>query len=487
MKKQFESKQGSTLVGAIVMGVILAIVAAGAVKLSSISADAQLAALEDTKALYAAESGIQLASRWARKQPIMPSETDGIVKPFATRLSLNGLWVDVEASFTNTGYSSRKATLSSRVWSHPTSVDPSYFRKKVTVNLSTVPFAYYGTFFNSASSGWAGFIDRTFAGRFHMNRYIMISYDATRLNHFTDDVTIANNPGDRWNYGLGDHDGNDYNFGIKMNNTSSFIKDKLDDMFEGKYRANQERIDVPAALSDLNTSLLDGNEVVLPSSTDQGTAESNYRPTLRFNSDGSATYLFYSTKYDSVKYSNIEGKVFYSKLNLNVLGKVYGNATILTKTGKDIVIAGDLVYTDYNASSQSITSMKSSLGLVSGRNVDFITKYKTGISSSSPYANVDLNGDGKLHVNAATLALNTGGQEYWNYSIAYPYDLVYTGCHYLENWYPPSSGSNGAKSIKFLYDKRLNEGVAPVGFPPMKAEGGLWKITLSNWTESNSI
>jgi len=465
----------------LVFSFLLVITSATLLRVTLFGEDAQFSAWQRDKALVSAESGVQLGARWVREQSNLPKS--GTTVPFSSRLYLNGVWVDIAISFQDIGSNSRQFEIIATAWDNATATTADHFLKRVRSTMRTVPFTYYGTFFDSATAGWGGFIDRVFDGRFHMNRSILISYDASRPDRFTDLVTVANKPTERWNYGTGN---NNYNAGVQLNNYSGSGKVAiLDSIFKGEYRSDQERIDIPQALTDLNTTLIDGRQVNLPLSTkDEGTGASDYRPTLRFNSNGSATYIYYnSTKLDSVTYANIDQKVYYSQNNMNIYGVVKGNSTVISKVGKSMAYTGDLTYADYNKTTGTIAGNTNALGLVSGKDLVFLQTWKKTPTSST--IKVDYDNDGKLHINAATVALNSGAKEYWDYGVNYTYDLTYTGSHFLKMWYPPSSGSNGADQIIFKHDTRLISDVVPIGFPAIKADGNLWKITQLSWAEDD--
>lgn len=341
-----------------------------------------------------------------------------------------------------------------------------------------------------------------------MNDRIMIHSKQNKVR-FTEKITVANEINEAWWYGDGSHHNNNYDYGVQLNNAPAWGGDKagaLDEIFQKEYLANQEKIFLPQEITDLATGLpTHSDAVTLPSSTDEGPKFSDYRPTLVFNSDGTADYLYhYNNSYQTEHYGSIEKVIFHSQHNINVYGIVSGNSTVVTSTGKSIAIVDDLVYVDYIPhlsidenwgvpfESQNV------LGLVTGKHISFLHKWRKEIKGDyykvrgniiNPVNDPSSDEIGELHINASMLALGDEATEWWDRSREYYFDLYLTGNHILDLWYPPSAGSSqqGAHNITFNHDLRLLSIIQPHGFPNLQTQDGLLLLALSNWQEQNNF
>jgi hypothetical protein len=88
--------EGSALVGAVTLTLIMSITALGFVQISASGVNHEQAALENEKAFQAAESGLLLGARWLMMQANWP--TIGNNQPIVQDVSINDINVDVNYS-----------------------------------------------------------------------------------------------------------------------------------------------------------------------------------------------------------------------------------------------------------------------------------------------------------------------------------------------------------------------------------------------------
>jgi hypothetical protein len=301
--------------------------------------------------------------------------------------------------------------------------------------------------------------------------------------------------------------GNNYSKGLKFKdaNANASYADKV---FRGTFNSTGEAITIPPEITSFASGSFGLTTVVnLPASgLDEGTDNANYRPTLTFAGNGSALYSYYNGGAVSTNtIPSVNNKILYCQNNLNVKGIVKGNTAVVTKKLKSIAIVGDLVYADndlvtgQNAGASNnhvpLTSTNC-IALVSGYNVVFNPKWKelpTGATNS--IVGTIEPGSGRLHLNAELIMAHPDGiagnwgMEYWQTgSTDYQYQLQFCGSHFMNYWRATNNDqTHGGVNINYGYDQRLSLGIRPYGLPAIKSVNNLWIVSLSNWTEENTL
>lgn len=571
---------GSALVGAIALSVLMAIAGIGFLQVATSGLNNDTVALQDLKALCAAESGVNLGLRWLRGYAGFPTTASGsVLKPFGDSPifdTVNNLYVYVTIPVqVISGIA--VASIKAEVFNHPSVKDASTFKKRITIGNTRISiFGIYCTFYDGYQGtneiktilDWHGWDGRTFNGRFHMNNMyneinapgepgvgaspvvfkgLVTSAKPTDANV----LSLYYNNYSRDYGGLG-HFGNNYNAGVWVQDPTtpwtSVTIPKLDQVFQDRYIADVDPIKLNINNTDGNSLKINipvSDQIELPASGvpagfSEGDWYSHYRPTLHFKG-GSAYYEYYRTAtatYDSVAYGaavggSIDGKVFISHNNLNVYtgtgpsGGATGRFTIATDAGKSIVPVGNIVTSDYDPATVTITDPNSQnmIGLISGKTINFnntwMKRFKAGAgnpTSNNVYDQVTGGLDGTLHISAAIIAVKTvtitnetqqdgstksytmkgceRWQGMWNYdnctTVRYKYQLY--GSHTF-NAYMNSIGYSGATwvagckkgGLMFDHDPRMYKKLMqPPGFPGVSTTNGLFMLTIGSWTEQNT-
>lgn len=474
-------KQGSSLVAALFLGAVLIVSGVAFLQVAGSSSTQEARAFEDVRALYAGESGLNLATRYLRATGTLPAATTTPYQVYSSRLPINGLFVETWVTeVIENADDSRTMDLLAVVYNAATGSTANEFLKRIYWTIDTEVITDYGTFFNSTNCSQNTLWDRVFYGRVHINDKVCIDWDPAHPVIFHDPVSVT---GGNWsgNYGIGPS-GNDYNDGVRLDNyTGGDIATDLDGIFQSTYEHVEEAISVPLVIGDLIDSL-NGypNRVVLP--TSQLTA--GYIPSLVFNSDGTATY-YYKTGgvQDTTNIGTVNDHAIYSATEIRARGVVVGKTTLYTGAG-NIEISGDLIYAAYDTATVSIANDNDALGLVPAEDIYFPNTWDSLGTSIA----VDRNGDGKVHVTASCVALvnTTQGTEYWNTGDFYDYGLYFTGLQYLSRYRSATGGGGkGAQYYEFHFDTRYSDGVVPVGFPNLQSANSLWIVRVTNWEEDN--
>lgn len=504
--KRFNQK-GAALVSAVAVAALLTITATAFLRIASNESINEALSLHDDQAFFAGESGLLLGVRWLRQQNLFPDPGQSFT-PFQS-VALNSHWVDVTITIIATA-TTPSATITATVYNDAATKNRGTFMKRLSYSGVTQQNMWeYAHFFNSAPNVWAGHDYRFFDGPMHINEAICIfTQDYVKC---TDRVTVANEIDDFWDYGYGNHHGNNYDYGVNINNPYSGMThiETLDLIFQDQYLSNQDKIEVPAEFQTLAGDLLASplSKINLPPSVEEGELSGDYRPTLRYNNDGSAVYNYYNgTGNDSLEIASVNEQIIISQNNINVHGTVNGNTTLVTPYGKSIFIVGDLVYSGYspdlgNPEYGGIPDDNTSaLGLVSGKHIVFHHEYVPAYGEDEIPVQGSLFGANQLHVTGSLIALmekSSGGPkwwgtELWNKSRTYAFDYFFTGSHLLCEYEDPSTAGGsggGANDTYYRWDRRFMNGIAPYGFPGMaylQTQGGLIMVTLGNWTEENT-
>jgi hypothetical protein len=560
MKKKgpFYNSRGSILISAVALSILMAIAGIGFLQVATISVNNDTDALENELAFHAAESGIWVGARWLRSHTAFLAliADDADIGPFgSTPIAINGMDVYVKIPVQVGTDRIPVASIVAEVYKGGTP-GAATFKKRITVgDVRCQTFGTYSTFYDGYQSTddgdrasgewntgatWNGWGGRTFNGRFHMNSLTNKLYDNTA--RFNGLVTVAKNSGG-WGYGMG-HNGNNYDSGVKAVGWTPSSATELDQIFTDRYVPNVDQIDLN--ISGTNAVSLAGDAALtvtnLPHSVrDEGYGPYQYRPTLYI--DGQRAVYKYkrtSTKYDSLIWGSVDGRIFVNlDNNLNVYttaNGATGRFTIATAPGKSIVPVGNLVTSDYDFATGTVPDTSNNMiGLISGGYIAFNktwTKRFSGTTDSVKFVSAMTTGGGApgptggvgtLHMSASILAIESGfkdtlpngsggtrsysmkGCEWWdgmwmqqsaggsftdtsNHYEDYGFQLY--GSHVLGGYSRtiwPGSGDRGCGGdLEFTHDPRMYQRyLQPPGFPGVRSTDNLLVLRIRNWSEEN--
>jgi hypothetical protein len=348
------SNAGSALVGAVALSIVLFIASLGYVQLLASARNGGIEALRDDRAFMAAESGLQLATKWIEQQPQVPAAD-------STRLynlSINEFSVAVDIIRISDSSADIKSTA---VSGHMT------YRKKLSwsVGPSSLPagsFAIYidNTFlFNGNTKGLRKMV---WDGPMHFNTALQLGNPGGgNAMTFRGPVTVHNiDPST--NQPINDpanpigHFGNDYRYGVQGGSGV------WDSEFVNTYNGQ-------AGVIAANLSTANRTDLTL-SANDTG---------LTFGVSGNVPYYQFkngSNQTTTVPYDSATPlKLHVVNKGVAVSGLVKGKVTVYTDTGKNIAIPNNLLYADFNASSFSIsdTTTNHGYGMTSGNVIGLYT------------------------------------------------------------------------------------------------------------------
>lgn len=414
--------RGSVLVGVVALAMIVALAIIGFMQITGSLSRNERAMLEGTQALWACESGLQLGLKYSKslnsstfftqsggqfkKVRInnIPIDIDVVSVPGKKELAITAKTSEILPNCGHHKSLSVKATSSYRKFAH-------LYGKPHPDNVDPYKDWDWG--------GWFG--SRVFRGPVHMNSRVMLGFTVSDHYVFSGPVTCSRSEYDKIvsdnNYttkyvnsggtlkpnssGLYNNFDHGIEFGVYQDGwTSNNAHELLNSIFTGSFSSDQPMVDLPIDLNnkvgrfnssgDLDPSASEVQELPMtdvPGGYSLGDSAHQYRPTLEFNSrdGGKVEYTYYKDgRYRGVTY-RVDGRVFYSKTSVNVLGVVRGNTTVVTRDGSSIVVVADgrnssrgnnypgLVYSNYTNNASGINPAMSGseniLGLVSGRDI----------------------------------------------------------------------------------------------------------------------
>jgi hypothetical protein len=397
---QSARESGSALIGAIALSVILAFAALGFLQISGSISQNESQLLEESKAFYAAESGLQLATRYART--FNQATYSGLAKTsMAIPININGYAVSctLEIKAGPPRLALTAATTSG--------IPGAGFRKRVYWDAQS-NFTQYAHIYGrehddnygideapykaSDPNNWLGHMGaKIWHGPYHMNDKMKLAYKNTGRqwwddlwNYFRFDgpVTIAagkldtfnlnnaasnyhmnyttnwrNANGGAWPANVNGYQ-NNFDDGLQLmdavsgnNHTltsaaNTNLQTLLNSWFLNRFQSNAPQVDLPpniiAQVTASNTIALPTSQA--PTGYTLGDSSINYRPTLEFKGGATpqAIYHYYNgTVYKDSTLSNWNGKALYSPTAVNVHGVVKGQVTVVSAPGTSIAIVTD--------------------------------------------------------------------------------------------------------------------------------------------------
>jgi hypothetical protein len=509
LSRSLGSQHGSALLGAIALSIVFGMMAMGYLQVTTNAANDEQQALIDLRAFYAAESGLQMGTRWVREggnfdQTQMMGEGASLTDVIPN-LTINQFPVQVNIVRQGSGVLVQ-ATAQSR---------PRLgYDKLVSWLARQKTGGYYGTFINDiATTNTEGFISTIFEGPFHSNSPIFLAQGALFgvgiSSMFKGPVTVANDPdptrhftdgvmssGDYGGYGTSSATGNNYDFGIYYKTGTAPVMDKA---FSSTYAHSQ-----PPQTMNFNTAGC--NVVVLPPTLLSGEAleQPNTRPTLEFYVEsGVGRYRFYGSGGGAVQAAGTipDNCILYApNAHLNVQGTVKGKVTVVSDMGKSIFPTGDLVYDGFTYSDAApnhglAADNPNLIALKSGKDIGF------GPNSYNPASGAVGKEDIKMQFLTAQLVMMEGsGSHVWmtknhsaefdptKYANGYAFKAI--GSRSMGSYmYFKDQGVASGRTVDFFYDTRLSNNVNAPGFrgfsTTLPSGQTLWSLFYSGWQSRN--
>lgn len=464
MKSLLKSRAGSALVGVLALSVIMSISALGYSGVTRNTVNHEIDALNEAKALLAAEAGLLMGTNWLKDAQNWDHtvSTSGIVdllsnvseeqKTIYPDFSIN---VDLVVSNDSIQIISTSTT------------DELPYTKQLswTVVKKNITSGAYGYFVNdayTATGNFAGLRAETFDGAFHSNMPLWLFNPTTGNENsnkvtFKGPVTVYNRaPRDfHGNYGIGR---NDYNSGVKSE--KAYTPEQLDQVFLNSYNSNGPKLEV-----EYNSQ---GMEIhPLSASGDN---------TLTFGVEsGQAYYSYAGTKisYDPKKQVIIHAKDF----DLTVRdGTMKGNVTVVTDPGKNITVdlnQGSLKYdgvhltTNDGANNYGVDT-DDVLAFYSGNNIDLLVAKQGGPKTPVLTA--------QLFACGANGTIKASGVNKSEFTII--------GSIVIDKWWDPPHGVN-EPTVRVLHDKRKKAAPGLRIVELNEDNSAANSIVKTNWTETN--
>ena len=389
------SQTGSALVGAIALSLVMALGSVGLMQVCGSLSRNESQVLEETKAFYAAESGLLIATRYARtltQADFQAQNNTAVTIP----LSINGYSV---ACVMNSAVNPQRLTITATT---ARAVPGAGFKKKVSWDAQS-SFSQYAFLFGREHDDNSGINEAVYAGNihndwlghigakiwhgpYHMNDKMKLGcYPTSKPSwsyfRFDGPVTIASGDFDAFNVAnapayshmnytakdIAAHSGywpanangyqNNFDNGLQLfdcdhgNITytsvgTDNVQALLNSWFLDRFQANAPQVDLPqniiAQVTASNTVTLTPSQA--PTGYALGDGENDYRPTLEFvgGANPQVIYHYYNgTTYVDQALPNWNGDVLYSTTSVNVHGVVKGQVTVATAPGTSIAIVAD--------------------------------------------------------------------------------------------------------------------------------------------------
>lgn len=431
-------KQGSTLIAAIFIALILALTGATFLRVVRSSGNLETQAELEIRGLYAAESGLQTATRYLAQVGLTTGDYPVITSD--ARIEVNHLWVDVEAivdpDYTGT---LQAKVLHSRAWDAQTGGN---FVKRVSWRIRELNAFEYGYFSNSVqSNGNKEVCDQNFFGDTYLTaktaKMNLVCQNSNRsCGKFWGKVALLAS-----------------SLGNGCDPDSLFVSGLVP-----LYTMLDAPIVVPENYQDLPQ--------ILRAKTGSGIIKLSGTGALVFLDDGTATF-------NGAPLGSIDGKIIATDSDISVSGTVLGNATVVSGPEKIITVSDNLVYADFVASTGNTppapptavpNNSDNFLGLVTDGGVSFDNTLKA------------------LHVNAAIVNWNIDSNQPPELSLVDNktgnYGVTLTGSVLL------SQAEKDLAPFTFVQDRRFLTR-QPVGFPAGTNSENLFKFEISKWEESS--
>ncbi|MBN1576478.1 MAG: hypothetical protein JW913_08000 [Chitinispirillaceae bacterium] len=495
--------RGSILVGTVAFAIIMAIAGSGLLMLAANSVNREQAALDDDRALLAAESGLRIGLRWLADAGNWDAyHASGLVDFHIAKI---GEMYDTVSLVIDEG----DPVLKSRA----TCPGMEYLKEiSCIVELNS---SASRVLFNTLDAD-NGLDNIWFDGPVHSNEPILLagsSYPGAKRGsvYFVNGpVTTTNVGGTRFGYGTG-LSGNNYDYGIEIVGlTGDGTQGQyIDSYFDNTFTHSRDALAMPN---------FDVTGIApLPQNQSMTTRAVLYFDTI--SGIGQARYYYYDAAGDlagMVPIPNIDGQIIRAQNPISVLGVVKGNATVVTDPGCSIFPVGDLIYADFDQYNSEMRDEcdnydnrnnyhvglggdNNFLALVSGGNIHFDQSYQMYITNPN---------DGTLaptyptptfqptiFLTASLIAAGPGMGIVWNTDNGilnlpfYNYDIRAIGSRTINTFFNYTREVPAANDrFRFLFDRRLLNNLSAPGLPPIQriTNAGINLYLLKTvWRERN--
>jgi hypothetical protein len=506
------SQKGSVLVAVLAFVMLITIATAGFLGLARNVVSQEVIELNDDKAFLAAESGLLIGTRWLREANNWLQYKNTGYAGSLYQSEINGYMVTVTVAVDGNG----KLRIRSR-----TTGGILPYSKTLSWTVSEANWGNPGTFINDLSGvggvGGGGLNNEWFDGPVYTNTPLYISSVSggnVSVRFVNGSVSVHNligkvpfDAGHWGNYGISPVTGNDYNFGIWQNDAGVGEYDKLDPFFEnnGKYTEFQHSKDslfLPRLTTQTRTlppNLSATNKAILYFDVLNGTT-------------GRATYYYYDAAGTQLSTTfNSDKEIIRVPNDVQVLGTVKGQTTVVTNLGSSIFPVGDLKYYGFTPDAAAMNTFDNTnnygvgnlalntdvLALVSGADITLgIDMYTLSNAGGTAVLSKIVPAPPNLpmvYMTAQLIAAERGHGITWTtkQTNKYNYRLSSIGTRAIDTYQESHNarGDPGEMSFRFYYDTRFNGNLQAPGVPVPRADvpSGQMFILNTDWTEENII
>jgi hypothetical protein len=507
------SQNGSVLVAVIAFITLMTIAMGGFLGVARNVVSQETMELNDDKAFLAAESGLLIGTRWLRESNNWIQYRNTGYNGTICQSDINGYTVTVTVVPENNGQLRIRSTTTGGILP---------YSKSLSWTVTEANWNNPGTFINSLAGvggvGGGGLNNEWFDGPVHTNMpmylasvsggNVSVRFVNGKVSTHNLLAKVAFDAGNWGNYGKSPVSGNDYNFGIYMHDAQSGQYSKLDPLFElnGQYTEFQHSKDslfMPRITTQTRTlpqNLSVNNKAILYFDVLNGTT-------------GQATYYYYDATGNQLSTTfNNDNEIIRVPNDVQVLGTVKGQTTVVTDLGFHILPVGDIMYHGFTPDDAAMNAYNSAgnyglgaltplnknvLALISGADIYFGTD-KYGLSVDGGVASLTaISGKNNvppvMYLTAQLIATENGNGIRWASKKvnAYNYKLSALGTRAVDTYEEShnAQGGPGNETFRFFFDTRFNDGLKSPGVPALRADipSGEMFILNTDWTEENII
>ncbi|MBN1129713.1 MAG: hypothetical protein JXA71_12035 [Chitinispirillaceae bacterium] len=517
MSKPFVDKtvrqQGSVLVGVVAFITLMTIAMGGFLGVARNIISQETLEMNDDRAFLAAESGLLIGTNWLREADNWIQYKNTGYQGTVYQGVINGYTVTV----TVTAVGSNQLRITSQ-----TSGGLLPYSKSLSWTVSETNWEDPGVFINDLSGvggvGGGGLNNEWFDGPVHTNSPLKIAsvsggnvsvrFVNGKVSTYNKLDRVAFDAGHWGNYGTSPVSGNNYDFGIWLHDASAGQYSKLDLFFErnGRYtefKHSKDSLFMPRITTQTRT---------LPQNQ-----SATKRALLHFSvlngTTGQATYYYYdaTNQQQSVTFSN-DQEIVRVPNDVEVIGTVKGQTTVITDLGYSMYPVGDLKYHGYQPDLSDMELYSSSdnyglgnltplnkdvLALVSGAHIHFGLKTHTfSIVDGNATLTPEIPHGNEIPVMLVTaqlIATEAGCGVRWASTNVnqYDYKLNVIGTRAIDTYEEShnAQGGPGNETFRFFYDARFRDGLKAPGVPSLRANAASGDLFILNtdWTEENKV
>ncbi|MBN2035123.1 MAG: hypothetical protein JW768_00140 [Chitinispirillaceae bacterium] len=512
---RYQNNKGSILVAVVAFITVMTIAMGGFLGVAKNVVSQETMELNDDRAFLAAESGLLIGTNWLRESNNWLNYRNTGYHGNVYSGIINGYSITVTVSKEPSGELRIRSI---------TSGGQLPYAKSLSWTVTEAHWNDPGVFINDIAGGGGiaggGLNNEWFDGPVHTNTPILVSSVSVgkeasvrfvngKVTTYNLTALIPFAAGGHWgNYGTSPISGNNYDFGIWKNDAAVGDYGKLDELFQlsGQYSEfyhTKDSIFMPRITTQTRT--------LPPNLSPTRTAILQFE--VQGGTTGRANYYYYDAADNQQVVSfNNPGEIIRIPNDVQVLGTVMGQTTVITDPGFSIYPVGDITYhgfvpdfADMDAYSNGdnyglggLTPLNNDvLALVSGADIVFgLDKHIFSlIGGEATLSAVPSNGTNKPEflITAQLIATeSTCGIRYVSEKInQYNYDLKCLGTRAIDTYQAAcnATGVPGNMAFRYYYDIRFMDGLRAPGMPSLQAynNSGAMFILNTDWTEENII